>query len=264
MVDLPPLPAASTTPADWLTSRVVSAPNWVTRTVGTGFDAYARIFHPLDDGPAAPRWADIAARNGRTMHPSARWENISSTGPCAANTPVNRGRGHPGEPVVGNMAKDALSALCALLAVHTSTAEDCWFAVWDGWGWQQDGPQPVVRATEGEDVAYPDRLAPRDWQLDLTGPKFSLPGRDYHLFSGPVQAATRIGQWVTADWFLPQSPSLFWPTDHQWCVATEIDFDTTLVGGTRELIEDIVGSREIEALTIQPDAPYMDEINIEA
>lgn len=98
--------------------------------------------------------------------------------------------------------------------------------------------------------------APADWQLDLTGPRFSLPGRAYHLFGGPVSAATRIGYWVTADSFDPQSPSLFWPADHAWCVATEVDFDSTVVGGSRALITQMVAATELEALPLASDARY--------
>ena len=31
---------------------------------------------------------------------------------------------------------------------------------------------------------------------------------------------------------VPRSPNLFWPSDHAWCVATEIDLLFTLVAGT--------------------------------
>jgi hypothetical protein len=68
----------------------------------------------------------------------------------------------------------------------------------------------------------PTRPAPVEWQLDLTGPMFSLPGRDYYLFEGEVES-----------WFDPQSPHFCWPADHAWCVATEVDFDSTFIGGSR-------------------------------
>jgi hypothetical protein len=77
-----------------------------------------------------------------------------------------------------------------------------------------------------------------------------------------VHAASNIGEWVTANWFNHQSPSLFWPTDHAWTVATGVDFDTTLVGGSRKLIDDIVDSPRLEALHIDPAAPFEDTINI--
>jgi hypothetical protein len=254
----PPAPAASADPAAWLTSRIARDGHWVTRTVGSGYEAYARILHPLDDGPDAPRWADVAAQHGRSMHPSAQWEHISSS--VAPHDPMSRGdRGFPGSPDIGNLHEEALAALCTLLSDHTMTSDECWFAVWDGWGWQ-GARTAVLFARDGNNGPL-IREAAAEKQLDLSASKFSLPARDYYLFAGPVDAATRIGHWVTDDWFDPQSPSIFWPADHAWCVATEIDFDSTLVAGSRELIAAITSSPHLEALPIAPDAPYQDLIN---
>ena len=257
----PPRPAPDTAAAEWLISRTdLFGENWVAGTVGSGFDAYARIFHPLDDDPGGPRWADVAASHRRTMHASAQWEHISAAVHPGEST--DRGRGYPGEPLIGNLTKNALAALSTLLAGHTTTPDECWFAVWNGWGWQHPGAHFVTRATPIGQPAPPVKHATSDRQLDLTGPQFSLPGRAYHLFTGPIDTALHIGHWVTADWFDPQSPSIFWPTDHAWCVATEIDYDSTLVGGTRELVIDITNSPHLESLPIAPDAPYQDTVNV--
>ena len=96
--------------------------------------------------------------------------------------------------------------------------------------------------------------------MDLTGPTFSLPGRTYHLFTGPIEAATRTGKWLTPTWFDSQSPSLFRPADHAWCVATEVDRDSTLTGGTQQLIDAITDNPLIEALPIDPHEPRPDTI----
>lgn len=260
MTFTPPKPAADANAAAWLTPRIQWGGEWVTGTVGAGHPAYARIFHPLDDGPNPPRWADVAARHGRTMHPSAQWEHISST--IAPTDTMSRGRGFPGEPEIGNLHPGALAALCTVLRDYTSTPDDCWFAVWDGWSWQHPVAHSVVQATLSGEPATPIQHAPDTQRLDLEAPRFSLPHRDYYLFNGPVEDSTRIGDWVTAQWFDAQSPSIFWPSDHSWCVATEIDFDTTLVGGTPELIDAITGSDQLEALPIAANAPYDDLINV--
>src|SRR5665647_1982520 len=52
--------------------------------------------------------------------------------------------------------------------------------------------------------------------------------------------------------FVPQSPSLIWPTDNSWCVATEVDFDSTLIAGDRHLIDAVLGAEDLEATPIQP------------
>jgi len=68
-------------------------------------------------------------------------------------------------------------------------------------------------------------------------PKFGIPGRSYHLLAGPIEAATESVSQVAVGPELPflsalafQSTSFWWPDDHAWCVATEIDFNTTYIG----------------------------------
>jgi hypothetical protein len=255
---LPPAAAESAVPAEWVTARLdVFAEDWVTGMVGPDFESYARIFHPVDDGPDAQRWADVAELNGRIMHASAEWDRINSSPEDFGDASA-----FSGDPRLGNLEVPALSALCDTLAGHTSTPERCWFAVWDGWGWQHPGAFGVLRSSTSSEPLSPVESAPPAWQLDLTGPTFALPGRDYRLFGGPVAAATRVGHWVTREWFIPQSPSIIWPADHSWWVATEVDADSTLVGGSRQLITDITNSPLLEALAIARQASHFDTINV--
>ncbi len=87
-----------------------------------------------------------------------------------------------------------------------------------------------------------------------------LSGRDYHLGRGPVRSACAIGELHTVEshtaeggwWLVPQSPNLCWPEDRAWFVATEIDFDSTLVAGTRDLVDDLLAHDVLEALEVPP------------
>lgn len=45
----------------------------------------------------------------------------------------------------------------------------------------------------------------------------------------------------------PTVANLFWPGDRAWCVATEIDLDSTYVGGSVELIADLLADPRLEA-----------------
>jgi hypothetical protein len=45
-----------------------------------------------------------------------------------------------------------------------------------------------------------------------------------------------------------QSPNLWWPDDRAWCVASEIDFRSTYVGGSRALIDRVFDDERFEAL----------------
>ncbi len=88
--------------ADWLTDGInLWGQHWVTNLVGSGFQAYARLLHPLGQ-PGAPTWAEVARANGRTMHPSVQWDRIRSPGPFNPDN-ARRGRGQPGDPIWGRL-----------------------------------------------------------------------------------------------------------------------------------------------------------------
>jgi hypothetical protein len=56
-----------------------------------------------------------------------------------------------------------------------------------------------------------------------------------------------------------------WPSDRAWFLASEIDFDSTLVGGTRDLIESILDNPGLDAWPVGPDdslAYDADRINL--
>jgi hypothetical protein len=144
----PPRPAASAEPAYWLTDRInLWGQHWVTNLVDSGFQAYARLLHPLGQ-PGAPTWAEVARANGRTMHPSVQWDRIRSPEPFNPDNDqwFQRGRAQPGDPMPGQLNTWALEELCAILAGHTATPRTCYFAVWQGCG--LDRP-PVTM------IAYP-------------------------------------------------------------------------------------------------------------
>jgi hypothetical protein len=114
-------------------------------------------------------------------------------------------------PFEGNMADEDLDVLLGLLAGSTATPRVCWFFVWDGYGDLAPGGYPRVG-----------------------GPQ----EREYWLFSGPLEAART----------LQYPPALWWPDDHAWCVATDVDRDSTYIGGSGELIAELVASPELEVL----------------
>jgi hypothetical protein len=86
----------------------------------------------------------------------------------------------------------------------------------------------------------------------MPGRRLHHPGRDYLLFSGPLEAGRDLDQGPSQDWFVPQSPSLMWPTDNSWCVATEVDYNSTLIAGDRHLIDAVLGAEDLEATPIEP------------
>ncbi len=245
----PPAPATDAGAAQWIAPRLLEDFGTVCRTIPAGFDAYARVFHPADPGSGSPtRWAVVAARTGRSMHSQAQFHRIVTPLPGSGRQDLSL---DVQEPLTGELAPDDLRALCPILRAHTRDAMRCWFALWEGWGELTGAVTPLTWATAGA-ASAPPRTAPGEWQLDLRAARFELPNRAYYLFTGPLEDALRFGYWVSEDWFLPRSPNLFWPQDRSWCVASEIDFDSTLIAGTGALIDEIVQSDELEAWPITP------------
>lgn len=97
------------------------------------------------------------------------------------------------------------------------------------------------------------------------GPQLELPGREYVLFSA-APAAFADPDWVLgAPWrdraaeahgFAPaaQHPNILWPADHAWTLVSEIDYDSTVIGGSAELIAAICADQLLEAAQIPVDA----------
>lgn len=100
--------------------------------------------------------------------------------------------------------------------------------------------------------ALPSPAAPLLFQLPvIDGPTLDLPGREYLVFTGALDPGLFSAR--SGSYFWPQSPSLSWPGDHSWCVGTEIDFDSTVVAGSTELIAAVLVHPGLEAWPITAD-----------
>ena len=238
--------------AAWLRPRI--DPNVsVGYVVPTGFDAYARVLHPVEDQRTGEliTWAQVAAETGRTVHPLVQWHRLVGRADYFHRSDADWDRG---EPRTGNLLPEALGPLLRILVGHTTTPDHCWFCVWEGYGlinpspgsrhittsWTGSGPPPGIAAAPSAVPAEMVRAASISLQ------------RDYLLLHGPAASAQFIGEQITPDWFQSQSPNLFWPEDHAWCVGTEIELDSTLVAGSAALIDELIDSEELEVWRVQP------------
>jgi hypothetical protein len=232
------------TPAQWIAERLHPFAQDAGAIIPLGFEAYARIFHPAtrqDGHTQVPvTWREIADANLRVHHPEMQFgalvTRVGTKGGLHDRDP------QPGLfdawPRTGSLPFELATVLVGLLADHTSTPERCWFAAWEGWG----DPVFMTRLGSTEPAqSPPGTVIERPRQR----PTFKVPGRGYYLAKGPLAAAVGTVYGVIASY---QSPSIWWPHDRAWCVATEVDFDWTYVGGTTECIAAILGSPDLEAL----------------
>jgi hypothetical protein len=145
----------------------------------------------------------------------------------------------------GSLPAPLIPALVEHLGGATTTRADCFFAVWAGFGIGK----PIVRFDPG--VSWLERKLTlrrlsrvESWKTKA--PTLELPERAYHVFSGPIEGATTnlSGSPSGLGW---QSANLWWPADHAWCVATEIDNAWTYVGATRQCIDGILADGRLGA-----------------
>jgi len=230
--------------ADWIGPRLSA---WegeyaITIFVPAGFEAYARVLHPVgvpEDGGRLVRWADVAAWSGLPLRAGAQFHSI-------ALPPADPGRPYPFDgqgPRPGTLYTRDAEVLAAIAGGWTATPRDCWFCTWDGFGWDavrtyavltKDGEPPEVVT---EPVVDPVPAPVRD------GPRVRLPNREYLLYSGPARDVT-----ATAAMGDGQCASLWWPADRAWFTATDVDLQWTYVGGPAGLIDAILADDRIEAL----------------
>ena len=246
--------------AEWIRRRVTGPLGHADGTVPTIYGTYARILHPVGDGPnRSTTWADVAQVTGRRVHPTVQWHAlISAPDPARRDAPL----WHDTSPELGNLSLKPLLALCDILSRHTATPQDCFFALWEGWGWVRGG-RAFVRFTADDGPGEPVPSA--FTAAEVAAPRLHLPYRDYLVLRGPLSAMTELVQYAGPETWVTQSPSLFWPVDRSWCVATEIDFDSTLVGGSDAAIADVLAHPVLEAWALgghESLMPFADEINL--
>lgn len=225
---------------DWIAPRLAGRFGAVGLVCPTGFAAYARVFHPV--GEKRLRWAEVCSVTGRTPHPLMQWGNISGT----RHGTRYFGDWHDGEPAEGALDVGCLAALATAIGGDAAIT----IGVWTGYGQYNDsGTSSFALSFSAEDGAVPaptpaDGYRPT-FGVDLpSSPTLDLPGREYGLFRGGL-ATLLDTDWLKASgwaWRWNDTLNLAWPDDHGWFVASEIDFDSTIVGGSRELIDRVLAS----------------------
>ena len=248
-------------------------------------------------------WAQTAETFGTRMHPLAQWNRIVGAHDTEQGWQQVHGPDgwQYDSPAEGRMDVAQLTALARLLAAATTTPHDGYAGVWGGFGglvgYMGETPSRAALAFSadpaGDDEALQDRhramleASTRDpfnnvfrkptWQPGILsdeisrGQRLELPQRAYILFAAGASAFTDaswpdVAPWVGADesreW--AQSPNVMWPADRSWVVVSEIDFDSTVVAGSPDLIAAVCADPGLEALPLPEGADLSwdgDEVN---
>lgn len=134
------------------------------------------------------------------------------------------------QAATGELDADTADALVAALSRATTTPDDVFVAVWEGWG----------------DI--PAQRFPGAARLDTDN-------RGHFLLRGPLTGVLRS---VSASGHGQPVSGLWWPADRAWFVATEIDHEWTFVAGQPSLIEQLLDDPQLEVSSTAFDAPAGD------
>ncbi|MBG6085600.1 hypothetical protein [Zhihengliuella flava] len=216
------------------------------------FESYARLFHPAVDFDGQPvRWAEIARTRGATFHAGAQFDALAGIDENGFALADDAWEGDP--PRADGLPLSDLSALTDVLEEQTESAE-LYFALWTGYafaGGENDGARMILSPAERADVLT---LGEGGYQ-------------QYWVFSGTF-ADLRNPVWAESERTAERrAPDLVWPADRSWFVSTELFEDSTILGGSAELIAAVVAASAgergaVEALRLEAGTRLdRDEVN---
>lgn len=220
--------------ADWLVSGLHPFARDVGSYVPDVFAAYVRLLHPawyVESEERRPRsWAQLARDAGVRLLATTPYEDIApSMGPQIE------------APKVGTLDGADLSILMSLLETFTETPERCWFGWWAGFGAL---PACAAHSETADEASAARQAESRVARPATQGPYVEVDERPLVLFHGPVIEAARFSHGSDI-----QSPTLWWPEDRRWCVASEIDFHSTYIGGSQGLIDSLLSHEDVEGIS---------------
>jgi hypothetical protein len=250
-------PDAHPSEADWWdTSWETGTPAAVGFLVPRGFEAYARVLHPAERDGQDVAWVEVAEECGTTLHPEAQWHRLAGGRDLDARGegPEPR-RWHGNEPDVGCLPRPQLDALADVLARHTGAADDSVVAFWVGYGlWPPTwADAPTTRRPVRESYLF--RRAVTDVVTlcaEAPAVAYALGAPTGTAIAWPADGRSRVPsadeQFETTAVHQWQSPSAWWPADHAWATSNDTDLDSTLVGGTRAMVDDLLADERLEVL----------------
>ena len=240
---------------------------WVIREIGSWatlagvlpprFESFVRIFHPASgqdlrwhgeevhgENEHVVRWVEAAEREGAVMHPLAQWGALIDG---YRQPKFGEDGWQYGEPGWGQMDLRELAAVAGVLARHTTTPGDCLATLWEGHG-EINGSAVILTITDGDRFAEPLESHPAAHPAmaqALANPRLQIPQRDSLLFQLDIRVLTDPGWAQSAGWADrigngSLTPQMLWPERREWFLASEIDFNSTVIGGSPTLIAELL------------------------
>ncbi|MGB9224948.1 hypothetical protein [Mycobacterium sp.] len=197
----------------WITDAIRPFQYDVASCVPPVFEAYARVFHPAYEIGHPVSWKTVAQANNRIAHPAMEWGSLVGSWDLQSQPGLWDQR-----PDTGRLPVPTTAGLSGVFK-QCSRADGVLYALWNGNG--------------GIEITKADLI--------------ELPNRPMYVIPGSIDDATEpFG-------IAGRTANLWWATDRQWCVATDIDLLTTYVGAGAQCIETILNNVALEAFPVTSD-----------
>jgi hypothetical protein len=229
--------------AEWVKERLTDLlAGTVSSIVPMGFEAYAQILHPVETpthGDKLVRWIDVATWGGQALTARSRWLAVAMPEHRPPQPRPWRSQG----PAHGTLYPEDARALVEIARRYTDTPQQCWCCIWEGFGWWSRTSYGHLVNTESSPAPSPIPLEAMEW------PKVHTRYRDYFLYEASLDTSFM----ETIEILESHSPNLWWPSDRAWCVGTEVDADSSYVGGSRAFIDALLQSEHLETFEVDSD-----------
>jgi hypothetical protein len=194
-------------------------------------------------------WAEVARRLGTIAHPEMQWHAIVGSYD-SSNFTDKRWPGNDPHGIELDTAK--VDLLCAVLAPRTDTPRSVYFGM------------STIRSgvsDEWPDAAQHEQTS-REWVI-LKGPLDAIDQIALSSRHGFSFVFYRVGEQPPdedpPERFRREAPNLIWPEDRAWFVATEYDFDSTLIGGSRALIDALLAAPDLEVFEVDSEVSLTED-----
>lgn len=205
-----------TSRTDWARRRQSGDVFRVDFQVPAGFDKYCRILHRAHDDQSGyvARWSHYAQAVGVAIEQDTHWSEIVHRDPSLSGC----------FPEEGSLDKISRTAFLDVVN-RTLAPEACLYAGY----WEGIAPMHIPG------ISFPTAV------LGL---------RNQVMFEVALSALTCTFNAAADAPF--QFPAVLYPEDRSWYLSTDVDYNSTLVGGTEQFIDAVLEDDTIEALAISP------------
>lgn len=241
------------------------AADQVAGQVPSGYEAYVRIFHPALglDGEAV-RWGKIAKGRGTTMHGAAQFTPVSGISEDGIALVHDAWEGEA--PAGDGLPAEQLAAIAPILASHTGNPEEIFLALWNGLAFIHGGDQIEVLVDHDPELSDEENAArhaaanaeakrPAFSDEVRNGPVLHMGSgyRSYYVFEGTFEDLASPLWARTSEGEQRQAPNIAWPADRAWLLSTELYEDSSIVAGSRALVDALLACVDIEAHEVDID-----------